>query len=262
MLARTPRHTPRHSHGMTLIELIVAIALLALVTLIAYRGLSLLERSNQQLTHESERWQDIALFFARFGNDVTQPSARPIHIGTTQPTPGSSSVLPTLPTPNAPGTSAGATLAAANAIVSQNLMSALGANADVSNAPSLPAWQGRRLPERAASDSTDQADLEFTRKSAPGRDEIRIGYRLRGSRLELLIWPALDRAPHTIPEIYPLLDDVAALHLRYMDAAGLWQERWPVSENWNHQSLLPRGVEIEITLHDGTRLTRVFALPS
>ena len=83
MLARTPRHTPRHSHGMTLIELIVAIALLALVTLIAYRGLSLLERSNQQLTHESERWQDIALFFARFGNDVTQPSARPIHIGET-----------------------------------------------------------------------------------------------------------------------------------------------------------------------------------
>jgi general secretion pathway protein J len=251
----TPSRQQRAT-GLTLIELIVAIALLSLLTMIAYRGLSHLERSNQHLSRESARWQDIALFFARFGSDVTQASARPIHIGTPQ----ADTTAPTVP-PNAPGASASATLAAANAIVTQNLMNALGANADASNAPSLPAWQGKPLPNRAASDQSDQTALEFTRKSTTGRNEIRLGYRLRGGQLELLIWPALDRAPNTPVEIHPLLDDVAALHLRYLDNAGLWQERWPVDDARNNLSLLPRGVEIELTLRDGLHLRRMFALP-
>lgn len=256
-----PQHTRRLSRGMTLIELIVAIALLALITLIAYRGLSTLERSTGQLTQESERWQDIALFFARFGNDVTQPAVRPIHTGSPQSEtqPASTPVRPDTARSSTPTTQ---TAVNTVAIMTQSLMMTLGGYADVSNAPALPAWQGRNLPTLEANDTSSQATLEFTRKSVTGRDETRMGYRLRGTRLELLIWPALDRAPHTVPAIYPLLDEVTALRLRYLDATGLWQEYWPPNDDRNSLYLLPLGVEISLTLRDGTRLTRIFALPS
>lgn len=246
---------PRFLDGMTLIELIIAIALLALITVIAYRGLNNLERSNDQLTHETERWKNIALFFSRFGSDVAQANVRPIHVGSPQPEAHSSDAS------NPLDASAATSLASANAMMAQNLMAALGGYADVSNAPALPAWQGRNIPALAKDDTTDQTALEFTRKSATGRDEIRLAYRLRGTRLELLIWPALDRAPHTRPTIYPLLDDVTALRLRYFDATGVWQETWPPNDSKNNLYLLPLGVEIELTLRDGTRLTRIFALP-
>ena len=118
------------------------------------------------------------------------------------------------------------------------------------------------MPSLSADDPSGHAALEFTRKSATGRDEIRVGYRLRGTQLELLIWPALDRGPNMRPEIFLLLDDVTALQFRYLDATGTWQERWPTSDARNARDTLPRAVEIELTLRNGTRLRRIFALPS
>lgn len=262
MQTSTSHRTPHSGAGMTLIELIIAIALLALVTVIAYRGLNNLERSNTQLTHETERWKNITLFFSRFGSDVAQPSVRPIHVGSPQPDAPASGASTQGNTSNNPDLSAATSLAAANALMTQNLMAALGGYADISNAPTRPAWQGKNLAPLASDDNSDQAALEFTRKSATGRDEIRVGYRLRGSQLELLIWPALDRAPNTRPAIYPLLDDITSLHLRYFDATGIWQDTWPPNDDKSSLYLLPLGVEIELILRDGTHLIRVFALPS
>ena len=127
----------------------------------------------------------------------------------------------------------------------------------------LPAWWGRPLPP-ADHDGRDTAlnfdcPLEFTRKSMAGRDEIRLGYRLRADHVELLIWSVLDRAPDSKPQIYTLLEGVKDLRFRHLDAAGMWQEAWPVKGN---NEPLPRGIELVLTLTDGTVLRRVFSLPS
>jgi len=262
------------ARGMTLLELVVAIALLALVATLAYRGLDSLSRSSESLIGESERWQDIALFFARFGSDVAQPVARPIHIGPVQPdgdgVPGAVARAPAAAAPAMPGgerqagpaglTGIASLISAAGAAANPELLA--NAGADTSNAPSLSAWQGRPLAALDAQDRGTESALEFTRKSPSGRDEIRIGYRLRGTRLELLIWPVLDRAPNSRPEIHPLLDGVSSLRFRHLDAAGAWQEQWPADDSRETRAALPRAVEIELTLRDGTRLRRVFALPS
>ena len=125
----------------------------------------------------------------------------------------------------------------------------------------LPEWLA--LAPVAASETSLEADrinaqFEFTRKSAPGSDDIRLGYRLRNKQVELLIWRVLDRAPNSVAEIHPLLDGVQTLRFRYLDAAGQWNDNWPIADK---QQLLPRALAVELTLNDGTALQRLFALP-
>jgi general secretion pathway protein J len=188
--------------GLTLVELLVAVALLALLTLMAYRGLDSMTRANDRSVAESERWRATALLLERFGVDVLQPARRPVR------------------------DQAGAL---------------------------LPAWWGRAITEPQGVD----AQFEFSRKSPPGRDELRLGYRLRGGNVELLIWRMLDRAPASAAEMYPLLENVRVLQFRHLDARGVWQDHWPV----NDAEPLPRAVSIELTLAEGPTLRRIFALP-
>ena len=68
----------RRQFGLTLIELIVAVALLALLTVMAYRGLDSMTRANERTLTESERWRAVTLFLERFAADVSQPARRPV----------------------------------------------------------------------------------------------------------------------------------------------------------------------------------------
>jgi len=199
----------RRELGLTLIELMVAVALLAVITAMAYRGLDGVSRSSERNLAEGEHWQGVALFFERLANDVAQPARRPVRAG-------------------------------------------------ADTAPPLPEWLGRPPAEVTGIDPT-AAQLEFTRKSPPGRDEVRLGYRLRDDKVELLLWPVLDRAPGTRPEIHVLLEGVSSLRFRHMDSSGAWQDVWPVA---GVATALPRALAVEITLKDGVTLQRLFALPS
>lgn len=198
--------TPAFEAGLTLIELLVAVALLAIITAMAYRGLESMTGSSQSTLAEGERWQTVGMFFERFSNDVTRPAHRPIRAG------------------------------------------------DPTAAP-LPEWWGRPADNDPAA-----AQLEFTRKSPPGRDEVRLGYRLRENRVELLVWPVLDRAPASVPEVHVLLEGVASLRFQYLDNAGKWQDVWPIPGNLVEPQ--PRAVAVDMSLSGGIMLHRVFALPS
>jgi len=191
---------------LTLIELLVAVALLAIITAMAYRGLQSMTGASQSTLAEGDRWQALGMFFERFANDVSRPARRSIRAADPP-------------------------------------------------APPLPEWWGR-------ADDGDPlaAQLEFTRKSPPGRDEVRLGYRLRNGRVELLVWPVLDRAPTSRPEVHMLLDGVASLRFRYLDNAGKWQDAWPIPGSGLEGQ--PRAVAVDLTLDGGIALHRVFALPS
>ena len=192
----------RPQSGLTLVELIIAVALLAVLSVMAYRGLESMMRSNDRTLAETERWRNTTLLLERFAADVSQPARRQIRTG---------------------------------------------------DGEMLPAWWGHALPEPAGNES----QLEFTRKSPPGQDESRLGYRLRGGNVELLIWRVLDRAPGASAEAYTLLTNVRSLRFRHLDTNGIWQDEWPLSE----AEPLPRAVAIELTLAEGPVVTRIFALP-
>jgi general secretion pathway protein J len=66
------------SSGFTLLELLAAIAIFAIMTAMAYRGLSAVLETRKQLEVEQQKWRDIVLLFARMEQDFASAVQRPI----------------------------------------------------------------------------------------------------------------------------------------------------------------------------------------
>jgi general secretion pathway protein J len=118
---------------------------------------------------------------------------------------------------------------------------------------SEPAW--------LATASGNQSALVFTRAGSefsaePAAAGQRMGYRLRDGTIELAYWPHLDHAAAAQPVVYPLVADVAAFELEYLTRDGNWRRNWPLLG----EDDVPRGVRLTLTLVDGARIDRWFAL--
>jgi general secretion pathway protein J len=64
--------------GFTLIELMIALAILALVAVLGYRALASLTASEAQLTAEAQHWRDLDAFFARIEEDMREALPRDV----------------------------------------------------------------------------------------------------------------------------------------------------------------------------------------
>jgi general secretion pathway protein J len=202
--------------GFTLIEVLIALAIFAIMAVISYRALSEVLLSRDQLLSESAALRDKALFFARFENDILALIDRPIAKSAT--------------------TSDPAFVYTGNAT---NVLQ----DADVS--------------------------LRFTRSGYAGTDGVaaapqRVGYRVRGDALEWVGYAHLETAafgPSSLPNAYPILNDVASFKLRLMDRAGLWRDRWPVASTGSTVvASFPVAIEATLTMNNGEAITRLFTL--
>jgi general secretion pathway protein J len=201
-VAQPQRRTPR---GFTLVEALVAIAILGVVALLAWRATETLTDSEARISAESRHWQQLDAVFARMEADMRQAVPREVR---------------------APA--AGATQAAWLA------------------APEDAAGDTLLVFSRAGPDSIDE----------PGTAGQRVGYRLRGRRLEVLYWARLDDPAGEPPAAYALVDGVLRFRVLQLMNAGTWSAQWPLTG----QGALPRGVRIELTLDDGGVITRTLAL--
>jgi general secretion pathway protein J len=192
--------------GFTLVEVLVALTIFALMSMLAYRGLTSVLETRAHLADDNRRWRDIALTLAQLEQDMSQAVNRPVRDngGLTQPA--------LLGNPQA------------RADEAQLSVSRMGS-----------AWQ-----------------------SGVAADVQRHAYRLNNGTLEQLVWPVLDQAPLSAPQVHPLLERVARFELRYLDAGGNWQPRWPLP---GVATVLPAALEVVLELDGGTTVTRVFALP-
>jgi general secretion pathway protein J len=68
--------TRNHRNGFTLIEVLVAIAILGVVALLAYRATAAMTDSEARLAQESERWRTLDMLFARLEADMRQAIPR------------------------------------------------------------------------------------------------------------------------------------------------------------------------------------------
>ena len=64
--------------AFTLVELLVALAIFAAVSVFAYRGLAVLLDSREALDRDARKWRDLALFVGRFERDVQAAIDRPV----------------------------------------------------------------------------------------------------------------------------------------------------------------------------------------
>jgi general secretion pathway protein J len=193
--------------GFTLVEMLVALTIFALMSVLAYRGLNAVLETRAHLTEDNRRWRDIALTLAQLEQDLGMVVDRPVRDsgGLVQPA--------LVGDPHAIGATA-----------AQLSLSRMGMG-----------WQ-TGVP----------ADVQ------------RHGYRLNNGTLEQLVWPVLDQAPHSMPEVHQLLERVKRFELRYLDGNGSWQPRWPLP---GVAATLPAAVEVVVELEQGGSVTRVFALP-
>ena len=67
--------------GFTLVELLVALAIFAIMAGFAYRGLNAMLESRAALERESRKWRDVALFVSRIDRDLSAVLARRRAIG-------------------------------------------------------------------------------------------------------------------------------------------------------------------------------------
>ena len=115
-------------------------------------------------------------------------------------------------------------------------------------------------PSTAA--SLEDVQLAFTHNGGFDADGAplppqRVGYRLRQNKLEMLRWTALDSAPYNVPRVDTVLEDVSEFNLRYLNSRLTWETQWPPLAI---DTMLPRGVEVQLVLKGGDKLTRFFAL--
>jgi general secretion pathway protein J len=76
----TPRRLPKAA-GFTLVELLIALSILALVATLGYRALASITDSEAQLTAEARHWRNLDGLFARFESDVREAVPREVRTG-------------------------------------------------------------------------------------------------------------------------------------------------------------------------------------
>ena len=70
--------------GFTLVEVLIAVAIVALLSVLGYRALSALSGSEEKLSAEATRWRTLDLFFARLEADLRQAMPRSARLGDTR----------------------------------------------------------------------------------------------------------------------------------------------------------------------------------
>ena len=75
--APATRAGAKAQRAFTLIELLIALAIFALMSAFAYRGLAVLLESRESLGRDSLKWRNLALFVGRFERDVQAALDRP-----------------------------------------------------------------------------------------------------------------------------------------------------------------------------------------
>ena len=85
----------RNSRAFTLVELLVALAIFALISGFAYRGLNAMLESREALQKDARKWRDVALFVGRFERDLGAVLMRTATGSSGTPLPPVSSTLDT-----------------------------------------------------------------------------------------------------------------------------------------------------------------------
>src|ERR1700752_1218814 len=71
-------------NGFTLLEVLVALAIMATLAVTGYQALSGMLQGEQRVSSERQRWRDLDLFFARLEYDLSHGLPRAYRIGTVE----------------------------------------------------------------------------------------------------------------------------------------------------------------------------------
>lgn len=67
-----------NTSGFTLLEILVALLIFSLMSVMAYRGLTTVLQTRAHLAQENQQWRAVAMLFARMEKDLSMLAKRPI----------------------------------------------------------------------------------------------------------------------------------------------------------------------------------------
>lgn len=197
----------KKNSGFTLVELLVAVAIFAIISVIAYETIASLANTKQIITKNQQKWtglvnaiDDISLFWH---------DSIPLMIR------------------NNDG----------------NLEAAL-------------------VGQQILQNKTD-GQLELTVAGYVGNiisgsvPPKRVGFRYQNHKLYLIIWPVLNRAMTTRPEVEMLLDNVDDFKIQYLYSDRQWHDTWP--DNSSDFANMPFGLKVYLKLASGEEVTRILS---
>jgi general secretion pathway protein J len=86
----------------------------------------------------------------------------------------------------------------------------------------------------------------------------RIGFRYANGKLFLVIWPVLNRAPNTKPDLILLSNQIASFKIKYLYQDRQWYDTWPL--NLSSYAITPLAIKMYIKMNSGEEIDRQWAL--
>jgi general secretion pathway protein J len=120
-----------------------------------------------------------------------------------------------------------------------------------------PAFAGTPVPARAHEGLLVLTRTAFAADPGVAEPPRRLGYRVRGTTVELLAWTVLDQGPRTEPAVVAALRDVKDMQVRFLDRRGQWHPQWPPAGASVPQRTVPAAIEVALTLTSGERVVRL-----
>jgi len=241
----TPRRTAPAAQGFTLIELMVALFITAIIFAVGYGAINQALKNHAQVKEHEDRLGEVQTAVRIMVQDFSELSARPIRDQLGQN--WQACIL--TPTSDSPGGLGAPTLSATN------------------SAPAAPD------DDDDTDDSSTQTDdggpdlVAFTRGGWANPAGIqrptleRVSYRFANGTLRRMHWTVLDGTEAGLPVRRDVLTHVKSVTFRFMNEARQWVTQWPALGTPSLRTR-PFAVEITLDLEDWGQIVRVVEVPT
>jgi general secretion pathway protein J len=236
----TSRYPRRQARGFTLIELMVALFITAIIFSVGYGGINQALRNHEQLKEHQARLSEVQNAVRVMVQDFSELSARPVR----DP-------------------------------LGQNWLASLTTQtADVASADSASTAAAAPDPDADADDDTDSAAddttpdlIAFTRGGWANPAGVqratleRVSYRFVNGTLRRMHWVVLDGTETSLPVRRDLLTHVKSVAFRFLNEQREWVTQWPALGSGSLRTR-PFAIEITLELEDWGHIVRVIEVPA
>jgi general secretion pathway protein J len=232
------------ANGFTLIELIVALFITAIIFTVGYGAINQSLRSHEQLKEHQRRLAEVQNAVRVMVQDFSELAARPIR------DPLGQNWLA--------------------CISNQSATGVLAATADTSAVPTTSSAPAAPDDDDDADSATDDGGpdlVAFTRGGWANPAGIqrstleRVSYRFANGSLRRMHWTVLDGTEASLPVRQDLLTHVKSVSFRFMDDSRQWLQQWPPLGTSSLRSR-PFAVEVTLILDDWGQIVRVIEVPA